>query len=83
MQRLSLHLVKPWNENGADGLYNVVLGQCTEALEDRLRSHKDFPAANNNGVALLLIIKHLMYSFEECCKLVDALMEVKEQFYGF
>jgi hypothetical protein len=39
------------------GLYNVVLGQCTEALEEQLKSHEDFPGAHNNGVALLQIIK--------------------------
>jgi hypothetical protein len=39
------------------GLYNVVLGQCTEALEERLKLHEDFPTAHNDGVALLQIIK--------------------------
>jgi hypothetical protein len=39
------------------GLYNVVLGQCTEALEEQLKSHEDFPVAHNNGVALLQNIK--------------------------
>ena len=28
--------------------YNVVLGQCTEALLERLKSHEDFPEANQN-----------------------------------
>jgi hypothetical protein len=52
-------------ENFRAGLYNVVLGQCTEALEERLKSHEDFPPAHNNGLALLIIIKRLTYSFEE------------------
>jgi hypothetical protein len=52
-------------QNFRVGLYNVVLGQRTEALEDRLKSHKDFLGAHNNGIALLLIIKQLTYSFEE------------------
>jgi hypothetical protein len=34
-------------------------------------------------VALLQIIKQLTYSFEECRMLVDALTNVKENFYGF
>ena len=63
------------------GLYNVVLGQCTDALEDRLKSHPDFPAAANNGIALLVIIKRLTYTFEERRKLADALNDVKEGFY--
>jgi hypothetical protein len=65
------------------GLYNVVLGQCTEALEEWLKSHEDFPGAHNNGVALLQIIKQLTYSFEEHCMLVDTLTDIKENFYGF
>ena len=47
------------------GLYNVVLGQCTDALQDKLKSHTDFPAAYQDGIALLVIIKTLTYTFEE------------------
>jgi hypothetical protein len=65
------------------GLYNVMLGQCTEALREQLKSHEDFPGAYSNGVALLQIIKQLTYSFEERRMLVDALTDVKENFYGF
>ena len=65
------------------GLFNLVLGQCTEALEDRLSSHQDFPAAQQDGIALLTIIKTLLHSFEERRKLADALSDVKEKFYGF
>ncbi len=39
--------------------------------------------AHNNGVALLIIIKRLTYSFEEQRMLVDALTHIKENFYGF
>jgi hypothetical protein len=60
-----------------------VLGQCTEALEEQLKSHEDFPTAHNDGVALLQIIKQLTYSFEERRFLADALTDVKENFYGF
>jgi hypothetical protein len=70
-------------QNFRAGLYNVVMGQCTEALEDRLKLHEDYPAANNDGIALLVIIKRLTYSFEERRKLVDALTDVKENFYSF
>jgi hypothetical protein len=65
------------------GLYNVVLGQCTEALEEQLKSHEDFPTAHNDSVALLQIIKQLTYSFEERRFLAEALMDVKENFFGF
>ena len=58
-----------------------MLGQRTEALEERLRSHPDFPAANQNGVALLVIIKTLTCTFEERMKLADSLCDVREQFH--
>ena len=59
------------------GLYNVVLGQCTELLQDKLKSHPDFPAAYQDGIALLKIIKALTYTFEESCKVADALCDIK------
>jgi hypothetical protein len=65
------------------GLYNVVLGQCTEALQDKLKSHTEFPHAYQDGIALLTIIKTLTYTFEERRKLADALCEIKEMFYSF
>lgn len=65
------------------GLYNVVLGQCTDALQDKLKSHADFPKAYQNGISLLTIIKTLTYTFEEQRKLADALCDIKEMFYSF
>jgi hypothetical protein len=65
------------------GLYNVVLGQCTEALQDKLKSHTDFPSAYQDGIALLKIIKTLTYTFEERRNLADALCDIKEMFYSF
>jgi hypothetical protein len=65
------------------GLYNVVFGQCSEALQDKLKSHTDFPDAYQDGIALLSIIKMLTYTFEERRKLSDALCEIKEMFYTF
>jgi hypothetical protein len=55
------------------GLYNVVLGQCTEALQDKLKSNTGFPNAYQDGIVLLTIIKTLTYTFEERRKLADAL----------
>jgi hypothetical protein len=70
-------------DNFHAGLYNVVFGQCTEALQDKLKSHSDFMNAYQDGIALLVIIKTLTYTFEECQKLVDALCEIKAMFYTF
>jgi hypothetical protein len=68
--------------NFCAGLYNVVLGQCTEALQDKLKSHTNFPNVYQDGITLLTIIKTLTYTFEECRKLSDALCEIKEMFYS-
>ena len=38
------------------GLYSLVLGQCTDALQERLKSHRDYEAANQDGIRLLVII---------------------------
>jgi hypothetical protein len=44
------------------GLYNIVFGQCTEALQDKLKSHSDFPKAYHDGMARLVIINALIYT---------------------
>ena len=64
-------------------LYSLVLGQCTDALQERLKSHHDFEAASQVGIALLVIIRSLIHTFEENRKLSDAIMDVKEKFYKF
>ena len=65
------------------GLYSLVLGQCTDALQEHLKSHHDYQTANQDGIALLVIIWSLIHTFEENCKLSDAIMDVKEKFYKF
>ena len=67
--------------NFCSGLYNLVMGQCTEALKERLKSHEDFMDANQNGIALLILIHSLLHTFEECCKLADGLSDMKMAFY--
>ena len=67
--------------NFRSDLYNLVMGQCTEALKEHLKSHKDFTGANQNGIALLVLIHSLLHTFEERCKLADGLSDVKMAFY--
>ena len=57
--------------------------QCTNALQDKLKSHTDFPEAYQDGIALLMVIKTLTYTFKEQCKLANALCDIKEMFYSF
>ena len=67
--------------NFCSGLYNLVMGQCTEALKERLKSHEDFVGANQNGIALFILIRSLLHTFEERRKLADGLSNVKMAFY--
>ena len=67
--------------NFHSGLYNLVMGQCSEALKESLKSHEDFMDAIQNGIALLVLICSLLHTFEECCKLADGLSDVKMAFY--
>ena len=52
-----------------------------EMLEDKIKSHADFAAANQNGILLLSIIKSLPYLLDDCHKLNDVISEVMESFY--
>ena len=67
--------------NFKSGLYNLVMGQCSEVLKERLKSHEDFLDANQNGIALLTLIRSLLHTFEERRKLADGLSDVKMAFY--
>ena len=55
--------------------------RCTRALKEHLKSHKDFVGANQNGIALLILICSLLHTFEERRKLADGLSDVKMAFY--
>ena len=57
--------------NFHSGLYSLVMGQCTNSLKERLKSHEDFVGANQNGIALSVLIRSLLNTFEERCKLAD------------
>ena len=67
--------------NFCSGLYNLGMGQCTEAIKEHLKSHEDFISANQNGITLLILIHSLLHTFEECHKLADGLSDMKMVFY--
>jgi hypothetical protein len=71
------------HSNFQSSLYNEILGQCSEALQDKLKSYTGFAAAYQDGIEVLTLIKELTYSFEERRKLSDALCNIKETFYNF
>ena len=50
-------------------------------VKTRLQSHADYEAANQDGIALLLIVKELIHSFKEHQYIPDAVCGAKEDFY--
>ena len=64
--------------NFHSGLYKLVMGQCTKALKEHLKSHEDFVGANQN---VLVLICSFLHTFEERHKLADSLSDVKMAFY--
>jgi len=64
-------------------LYSLVIGQCSPALQEKLRAHNDFEGAHMNGVELLKIIRTLTHSFEDIKELSDSVVTARMRFYGF
>ena len=65
------------------GLYTVILGQYTETMKDKFKSHPEFTAAHQNGIALLKVIKLILYLFEEASHKEDEMMVMKKAFFSF
>ena len=65
------------------GLYNIVIGQCTEGLEQRINSHQDIAEASGDGIALLLIVRAITHAFEDRSKSIHQIVKLKKKLYGF
>jgi Reverse transcriptase (RNA-dependent DNA polymerase) len=63
------------------GLCSIVLGQCTEALTSNIRSNNAFAAAQQDGIAMLMIIRDIMNNVEGHRNIADAICEMEETFY--
>ena len=50
-------------------------------MKDKLKSHPKFTAAHQNGIALLKLIKTILYSFKEASHEEDELMVMKRAFF--
>jgi hypothetical protein len=62
-------------------LYSIVYGQCTKDLQERVMSHADFQAAQNNGFLLLRIIKSNVFSYDDDRNSADAVCDIMEKFF--
>ena len=69
--------------NFKTGLYTIILGQCTDTMKDKLKSHPEFTAGRQNGIALLKLIMTILYSFEEASHEEDELMVIRRAFFSF
>eukprot|EP00543_Licmophora_paradoxa_P017288 CAMPEP_0202463458 /NCGR_PEP_ID=MMETSP1360-20130828/58254_1 /ASSEMBLY_ACC=CAM_ASM_000848 /TAXON_ID=515479 /ORGANISM="Licmophora paradoxa, Strain CCMP2313" /LENGTH=118 /DNA_ID=CAMNT_0049086375 /DNA_START=11 /DNA_END=364 /DNA_ORIENTATION=- len=62
--------------------HRVMIGQCTPAMKEQIRSHPEYDSIGRDGIALLKIIKSIMHSFEPGRESpVHSMMTLKEQFY--
>ena len=59
--------------------YAVVWNSCTQAMQTKLNAELDFEAARNNGIALLIIIRRLVYSFDRRKKKEECFLELLEE----
>ena len=64
------------------GLYSTVLGQCTDGLKTKLESRGEFAAANQDGIALLRLIRTVAHTFEHRSNLANEINKMKSKFYG-
>jgi hypothetical protein len=66
-------------------LYSVVWSQCSEVMQARLKSSKDFESMNDDSdsLALLLEIKGIAYRFEAQSNLYLALTNAKTAIYAY
>ena len=66
-------------------LYNVVWGQCSKLLQNKLKANLQYGQFNNtiNVVTLLKEIKLLSNKIEENTSVYDALHEAKSKFYKY
>ena len=66
-------------------LYSVIWSQCSEVMQARLKSSKDFESMNDDSdsLALLLEIKGISYRFEAQSNLYLALTHAKAAIYAY
>ena len=64
-------------------LFLVIFGQCTDAMQDHIRSHRDFDSADGDGIQLLKLLKQNMHSVEEDQHVGESVLEIKEAFFSF
>ena len=54
-------------QNFLAGLFNLLLGQCTKILKDKLWAHPEYDEINQtqNGIQLLALIKQLTFTYDD------------------
>ena len=72
-------------QNTTRALYNIVWGQCSRLLQNKLKAKKDFNTVDDNGdvVNLLKEIRKISHQAEDSVCVYDALDEVLRRFYTY
>ena len=66
-------------EETIQNLYSLVWGQCTEVMKSKVKSQPNYGAAHeaNDGIALLIMIRNVSYSFKSQKYLPLTIFKVK------
>jgi len=60
----SYHSAQREYNNFKAWLFSLIIGQRTPTLRAQIRSHTDYANANNDGIALMKIVKSITHSYE-------------------
>ena len=71
-------------EENIQNLYSVIWGQCTEAMKSKVESQPNYKTAHevNDGIALLMMIRNVSYSFESQKYLPLVIFETKWHYFN-
>ena len=72
-------------QSNVQSVYAVVWGQCSEGIREKIKSHAHYQttAQSRNGIALLVIIRNIMYQSQSDRHLEHGIHEVIRRFYLF
>ena len=72
-------------QNFLAGLFNLLLGQCTEIMKDKLQARAEYDEINRaqNGVELLALIKQITFTYDDNRRYeVEARDDFKAKFFA-
>ena len=71
-------------DENVQNLYSLVWGWCTKAMKSKVKSQSNYSTVHeaNDGIALLVMIRNISYSFESQKYLLLAIFEAKKRYFN-